>query len=120
MRWGAPDWNQGKVTTKRVQKAKKNKGKKRVAWMAEVKAYHDGRGKGHSKGAEVKTEPKTFPEAPWWKTPVQETTTIHDDDTEEEEEPPMNPFLDKPGQNGNGNGGDGTDDSMSKLKIFGP
>ena len=66
----------------------------------------------------MKTEPKTFPEAPWWKTPAQETVQqIHDDDTEE---PPMNPFLDKPGQNGNGNGGDGTDDFMSKLKIFGP
>ena len=37
LRWGAPDWNQGNVNTKRVQKAKKNKGKKRGAWIGEVK-----------------------------------------------------------------------------------
>lgn len=123
LRWGSAEWQQGNVSTKRVQKSKKNKGHKRTQWIAEVKAFHAGRGKGHSKGKPVvKEEPKTFPSAPWWsKPPTQETTTIHDDDTEEEEVPPVEPvFLDKPGQNGNGRDGGGSDESMPPIKIFGP
>ena len=51
LQWGAADWNQGSVNTYRVQKSKKNKGKKRVWWQHEVKAYHAGQGKGSGKSS---------------------------------------------------------------------
>ena len=78
LQWGAADWGQGPVTTTRVQKAKKkNRGTKRNQWMAEVKAFHAGRGQGSSKG---------FPGAPWWKPPTEEAKKKPGEEEEEEEE----------------------------------
>lgn len=63
LQWGPADWNQGNVTTYRVQKSKKkNKGRKRSLWIQEVKAYH-------ARKAEEEEDVgggSTFPDAPWW------------------------------------------------------
>lgn len=127
LQWGAADWNQGPVNTKRVQRSKKNKGRKRAAWMAEVKAYHAGRGKGSAKG---------FPDAPWWKPPVEEAVAAPsaapskgDDDEEEEEEEPevlfVEPLLKKPKKDDDNDEG-GNDFSFNSeggrgfCAVFGP
>lgn len=89
LQWGADDWNQGPVTTQRVQKSKKkNKGLKRPVWQREVKAYHAGKGKG--KGGHTSVEPPAvpdlplFPSAPWWNPPPTEEKVGDESDKKDE------------------------------------
>ena len=111
LQWGAADWGQGHVTSARVQKSKKNKGKKRHQWIAEVKAFHAGRGKGSSKG---------FPEAPWWKPPTEEAEKKQDQEEEEDDVQLVEPLVKKSKKDD-----DDEDDSFETTRskrfcVFGP
>ena len=88
LQWGAADWNQGSVNTYRVQKSKKNKGKKRVWWQHEVKAYHAGQGKGSGKSSKGLDQEvgAGYPDAPWWKPPTEEEKEEEDKEKEDEVE----------------------------------
>ena len=79
--WGKAEWNHGHVTVQKVKNSKKkNKGKKRVLWQDQVKAFHRGEGKGKGKSLEVKKDVQ-FPDAPWWKMPI--TTEVTEQNVEE-------------------------------------
>ena len=81
----------------RVQKSKKNKGKKRVWWQHEVKAYHAGQGKGSGKSSKGLDQEvgAGYPDAPWWKPPTEEEKEEEDKQKEDEVEF-VEPLVKKP------------------------
>ena len=85
----------------KVKKSKKNRGQKRKAWQAEVKAYHAGRGKGSGKNASdstaVKQELPSHPNAPWWKNNYTgDAVEIEDSDPEFQDTKPVDEDVDGP------------------------
>lgn len=126
LQWGADDWNQGPVTTKRVQRSKKNKGHKREWWINEVKAYHAGKGKnkggGKSAEAEIPDAP-LFPNAPWWNPSPTEEKEDKDEKPEGDCEV-IEPLLKRSKKDGDDDdedfGSSGFLPHQSMLKLFGP
>ena len=84
--------------------------------MAEVKAFHAGRGKGSSKG---------FPGAPWWK-PLTEEAKKTSDQGEAEEEDNEVELVEPVGKKFKKDDEDDEDDDLFEMKhrkrfcVFGP